>query len=227
MATASMRTKLAAGLAIVVLAGSLAACSNEEVAFEAKTYTPEEGVRVTGIDVQVADRAITVVSSEDGRFHIDYAESPEEFYDVFVSDDGVLTMALRTDKDWEDYVGVSDYDGAEQITVRVPDVALATLSLSTTREDISLCPLDVTERLSLSNNGGDISFENAGDADSIEVENKNGNIEGTIAGSYDDYSIESSIKKGDSNLPEQKDGGVKALVVANNNGNIDVEFAAE
>ncbi len=221
-----MRKGPIAGLTAILLAGSLTACSNGGDAFEAKSYTPE-GAEVTGIDIQVADREIRVVPSDDGQFHIDYAESAEEFYDISVSDDGILTMVSDSDKEWTDYIGVSGYDGADQITVRVPDVALSTLSLSTTQEDISLSALGVTDRLVLTNNGGDISFEGVGAAESIEVENKNGAIEGTIAGSYDDYAIDCTIKKGDSNLPDEKDGGTKTLTVANNNGNIDVEFTGE
>ncbi len=212
-------------LATVVLAGSLMGCSGGEgTAYEEKSYTPPEGVEVTGIDIQVTDRKILVVSSEDGQIHIDYAESTKEFYDIAVTDDGVLTMVSRTDKEWTDYVGLSDSAGYDQITVQVPDT-LATLVLSTTQEDIVVSAPTVTDRLSLSNNGGDISFEGVGAPDVVEVENKNGNIEGTVASGYDDYAITSAVKKGSSNLPEEKSGGSKTLNVANNNGNIDIEFA--
>lgn len=213
-------------LATVVLAGTLMGCSGDgEAAYEAKSYTPE-GVEVIGIDVRVADRAIRVVPSDDGQVHIDYAESAKEFYDIAVSDDGVLTMVSGTDKEWADYVGVSDSAGYDRITVQVPDT-LATLDLSTTQEDIDVSGPTVTDRLTLSNNGGDISFEGVGAPSVVEVENKNGNIAGTIAGGYDDYAIASTVKKGDSNLPEEKPGGDKTLDVANNNGNIDIELAAE
>lgn len=53
---------------------------------------------------------------------------------------------------------------------------------------------------------------------------KNGDISGTIAGSYDDFSIQSEIKKGESNLPENKASGEKTLTVSGNNGNVDIEF---
>ena len=53
---------------------------------------------------------------------------------------------------------------------------------------------------------------------------KNGNIAGTVAGSYEDFSIQWEGKKGDSNLPEHKDGGAKTLQVSSNHGDVEVEF---
>lgn len=213
-------------LAVLLLVGSLSACSDEGSRFEAKSYTPE-GAEVSGIDIQVTDREILVVPSEDGQFHIDYAESEKEFYDISVSDSGILTMVSKSDKEWTDYIGVSQSADANQITVQVPDTALSTLALSTTQEDISLPALTVTDQLTLSTNEGDISFENISAANSITVENKNGDITGTILGSYDDYAITCTIKKGESNLPDEKSGGSKTLTASNNNGDIDIEIISQ
>ena len=43
-------------------------------------------------------------------------------------------------------------------------------------------------------------------------------------GSYDDFAIQSEIKKGDSNLPNNKESGKKKLNVSGNNGDINIEF---
>ena len=56
---------------------------------------------------------------------------------------------------------------------------------------------------------------------------KNGNISGTIAGGYDDFAIISEIKKGESNLPGNKDNGEKTLNVSCNNGDVDIQFASK
>ena len=221
-----MNKKFLLLLAIFLLTGSLSACSDEGDTFEARSYTPE-AVEISCVDIEVTDREILVVPSDDGQFHIDYAESAKEFYDISVSDSGVLTMVSKSDKEWTDYIGVSNSAGAGKITVRIPNSALSTLSLSTTNESITLPALTVTEQLSLSNNGGDITFEHVSDADSITVENKNGNISGTISGSWDDYAIACTIKKGESTLPAEKSGGSKTLTVANNNGDINIEFVSE
>ena len=67
-----MKEKLLLMFTVFLLVGSLSACSDEGNTFETKTYTPE-GIVVNGIDVQVTDREIVVVLSDDGQFHIDYA----------------------------------------------------------------------------------------------------------------------------------------------------------
>ena len=54
---------------------------------------------------------------------------------------------------------------------------------------------------------------------------KNGDISGTIVGSYDDFAIRTEIKKGESSLPENKDGGEKTLDVSANNGDVNIEFS--
>lgn len=59
---------------------------------------------------------------------------------------------------------------------------------------------------------------------SLTLESKNGNITGTVAGGYDDFSISSSVKKGENNLPEQKEGGEKTMTVTANNGDIAIRF---
>ena len=56
---------------------------------------------------------------------------------------------------------------------------------------------------------------------------KNGNISGTITGSYDDFVIQTEIKKGKSNLPDNKDSGNKKLEVSGNNGDVNIEFVAK
>ena len=126
-----MKKKSSLMLALLLLSASLPACSDEGNTFETKTYTPE-GVAVNGIDIQVTDREIVVIPSGDGQFHIDYAESAKEFYDISVSDSGILTMISESDKTWTDYIGGSKSAGADQITIQIPNTALSVLALRTT-----------------------------------------------------------------------------------------------
>ena len=60
----------------------------------------------------------------------------------------------------------------------------------------------------------------------IALTAKNGDISGTVVGSCDDFAIRSAVKKGESNLPEAKDGGEKSLNVSCNNGDISIAFQA-
>lgn len=206
------------------LAAALTACSSAESSFEAKTYLPD-GEEIHSVDIDVQDREIRVLPSEDGMLRIDYAESEKESYSFSVSD-GVLTMVSQSNKAWTDYIGAAASGGADQIILYLPDTQLSALSLHTTKEDITLSALTVTGSLSLSTNGGDISFDAVSAGDGIALENKNGDITGVIAGDYGEYAITCSIKKGESNLPDEKDGGTKTLAVTNNNGDIDIAFDA-
>lgn len=81
----------------------LSGCSNQEAPFAEKAYTPEGTVRAIHLDVQ--DRAVEVVRSQDAQVHIQYAENSKEYYEISVSDDQVLTMTSASDKAWTDYVG--------------------------------------------------------------------------------------------------------------------------
>ena len=218
-----MKKKICLLLMVFLLAGVLSACSDEGNTFEARSYTPE-GEQICGIDIQAEDREIQVIPSDDGQFHIEYAESEKEFYEISVSDGGILTMVSKSDKEWTDFIGLNKASGHDRITVKIPDAALSSVKLSTTNEDISLSALTVTDQLVLSDNGGDISFEKVSAADSITVKNKNGDISGTVTGSYDDYAITCTVKKGDSSLPDGKEGGSKTLDAVNNNGDIDIDF---
>ena len=131
-----------------------------------------------------------------------------------------------SDKGWTDFIGVKPSDDNRKILLQIPDGLLENLTLSTTNENITLSTLAVAGNINLSSNGGNIAFENLDAGSALTLNAKNGNISGTIAGSYDDFSIQSSIKKGESNLPDNKEDGEKTLDVTGNNGDIQIEFTA-
>ena len=111
--------------------------------------------------------------------------------------------------------------------MQIPDALLDTLTLSTTNEDITLSALTVTGSITISSNGGNIAFGNLDIGSALTLNVKNGDISGAIVGSHDDFSIQSEIKKGESNLPDNKDSGEKTLNVSSNNGNVDIQFVKE
>lgn len=209
-------------LSAVLGSSVLAGCSGSSGSFEEKSYTSDTQIKEINFDVQ--DREIEVSLSEDDQVHIDYYESGEEYYDISVSDENVLTMTSASDKDWTDYVGVKASADDRKISLQIPEGFLENLTLSTTNEDITLSPLTVAGSIHLSSNGGNIDFENLDAGSGLTLDAKNGDISGTIAGSYDDFSIHTEIKKGESSLPEQKEDGEKLLNVSCNNGDVDIEF---
>ena len=219
-----MKKIISLALCLVLGVFALTGCSDNSEPFAEKSYTPDTQVNAVNLDVE--DREIEVSLSQDGQVHIDYSENSKEYYEISVSN-GVLTMTSASDKEWTDYIGVKSSDEDRKISLQVPDALLETLTLSTTNEDISLPELAVTGSVSLSANGGDISFEALEVGSALTLSAKNGDISGAVMGSYDDFAIQTEIKKGESNLPDQKDDGEKTLNVSVNNGDVDIEFVNE
>lgn len=98
------------------------------------------------------------------------------------------------------------------------------MTLSTTNENVTLPALAVTGSVRISSNGGNIVFETLDVGNALTLNVKNGDISGSIAGSYSDFVIQSDIKKGESNLPDQKEDGEKTLEVTCNNGDVEITF---
>ena len=220
-----MKKIISLALCLVLSSFVLAGCSKSSEPFEEKSYTSDTQIQEISLDVQ--DREIEVTLSPDQQVHIQYFENSKENYDLSVSDQNVLTMTSATNKDWTDYIGGKPSAEYRKITLQVPDALLEQLTLSTTNENISLSALAVTGSVSISANGGNISFGNLDVGSALTLEVKNGDISGAIVGGYDDFAIQSNSKKGETNLPEQKDGGEKNLNVSSNNGDVNIEFITQ
>lgn len=217
-----MKKKIAWALCLGLGCLTLAGCSGSSEPFETKTYTPEG--QVQGVQLDVEDREVEVALSPDEQVHIQYRENSKEFYEIALTGGNVLTMTSATNKEWTDYIGVSASDEDRKITVQVPDGLLDSLEISTTNEDITLPALAVTGSISLSSNSGDVSFGNLSVGSGLALNAKNGDITGTVVGSYDGFAITSNVKKGESTLPDSKEGGEKTLDVTCNNGDVEVSF---
>ncbi len=210
-------------LAALALAASLASlcalvgCS--EQTFTERTFASGEQA-VQSVVVDVADRAVEVVASEDGQAHVAGFESEQEYYDITL-EGGVLTVKLVQDKEWTDFIGTKPDAQYRALTIALP-AGVASLTVATTNEDVRLEPL-AFDAVSLSSNGGNLVFESLSAGESISLTAKNGNIEGTIAGGWDDFSIDCTVKKGESSLVS-KEGGAKTLTVDCNNGDVRVQF---
>lgn len=200
----------------------LTGCSNNSEPFTANSYTSDTQVKEINIDVR--DREIEVSLSEDEQVHIEYSENSKEYYDISVSNENVLTMTSASNKAWSDYIGGKPSAEDRKILLRIPNTLLKNLTLSTTNEDISLPTFTVTGNISVSSNGGNITFENLDVGDTLSLTVKNGDISGMVVGSYDDFTIQSEVKKGKSNLPDNKSGGEKVLNVSCNNGDVNIEL---
>ncbi len=203
------------------LAGSLSGCASDED-FTAQQYAAEG--EVVSLSVDVSDRAVKLMPSEDGKLRIDYYESEKTSYDISLSEEGVLSVTLDLDQSWTDFVGVQPAAEYRTVCVYLPQ-ELTDVSVSTTNEAISATGTIAAQNVSMSVNGGDLTFRKIAAEKSVTLNAKNGNITGTILGSWDDYAIACNVKKGECSLPENKTGGSKTLSVDCNNGDVEVEIA--
>lgn len=219
--------KKISSVVLFLILGSLilSGCSNSSQPFEEKNYTSDTEIKEIRLDVR--DREIEVSLSEDGKVHIKYYENSKEYYDISVTEENVLTMTSARDKEWTDYIGGKPSAQNRKISLQIPNALLKNLTLSTTNEDITLSALTVTQSINISSNGGNIAFGALSPGSALTLNVKNGNMSGKIAGSYEDFAIQSEIKKGESNLPDNKDSGEKKLNVTCNNGDVSIEFVKE
>ncbi|MCD7769889.1 MAG: DUF4097 domain-containing protein [Oscillospiraceae bacterium] len=204
---------------------ALTGCAEQEetVFHTLQSYTAEGGA-VTEISIDVRDRSVQVSPSQDGQVHIGYYVSDQEYYDIDLSEDGCLAMTAVSDKTWADYIGTKTEEAYRLIRLQVPDEQLEALTIATTNEDITLSSLSVEGSVTLTANGGNILLDGL-DAVRVSLNAKNGDISGILAGAYEEYAIACSIKKGDSNLPAEKEGQERTLIVNGNNGDIALDFA--
>lgn len=214
-----------ASCAVLAAALAIVGCSGEQT-FEAKSWSSGE-TAVKSVAIDVEDRAVEVIPSEDGQVRIEYSESEKEFYEISLSESGELTMKFQTSKSWTDYIGTKPAAEYRKIKLSVPGELLSGLTIKTTNEAIDVAPLSVSGEVSLDSNGGDLNFEKIDVGESLTVTAKNGNITGSVLGSWDDFSITCEYKKGECNLPESKEGGTKSLKANCNNGDIAIQFVTE
>lgn len=199
----------------------LSSCGGEEN-FVADSYSCE-GSTVTDMRIDVADREIDIGKSEDDKIYVDFFESEKEYYDI-AHVDGTLTIRLVSDKEWTDFIGTKIDVQYRRIFVKLPENIIKDLVVKTTNADVNMQPTVISDSLSLNVNGGNITFDTLFAGNNIDLTVKNGNINGSIVGGWDDFAISCQIKKGESNLPENKESGDKRLSVNCNNGDVLIDF---
>ena len=205
-------------LSILFLTG----CSKGET-YAPRQYTAE-GTQISEINIDVRDRQIEISPSEDDQIYVEYFESDKESYQIDVSEDQVLTITSVQNKKWTDFSGGKAPIDCRIISLKLPNDLLTKLSVSNTNEDISVSELKAIDEISLSVNSGNIIFDGLDAHIAIALSAKNGDISGTMASSLDNYAISCDLKKSESNLPAEETHGSKALMVSNNNGNVNIQF---
>lgn len=214
--------KLVTVLIAIIVVGLLifSGCNNGGT-FVEKTYSTKDLV-INNVILDVSDREIEVTTSSDNQIHINYFESEKEYYDISLTD-GTLKMTIVFDKKWTDFIGTKAEKEYRKIKLEIPNALLTDLTIKTTNEKIEVCELEVKESILLDSNGGNIELDKVFAGKTINLTVKDADIIGSVVGGWDDYTINVSIKKGESNLAN-KDGGEKLLSVDCNNRNIRIDL---
>lgn len=207
---------------ISVLVFALTGCSNGDT-FTEKSYSTGEN-EIEKVIIQVTDRELEISVSEDNRIYIDYFDGEKQYLDIAVTENKELTIKLAFNKEGTDFIGTKPSAEYRKIKIKIPNNLITAFSASTTNENIKVNSLSFTEHVSLNTNGGDIVCERVNVGKTISLTAKNGNIKGTIIGGWDDFSIACKIKKGNCNLPTNKESGEKSFIADCNNGDINIEF---
>lgn len=139
-------------LLVVAAALVMVGCDSNE-GFASGEYSAD-GAKVGSITVDVYDRAVEVLPSDDDSVHISYFENDKEYYDILLSEDGEFGITLQTDKDWTDYIGTKPSEEYRKITIEIPDGILQNLTIKNTNETIKLSFVSIEGGISLDNNGG-------------------------------------------------------------------------
>lgn len=209
------------GLMVITLTG----CSNTEV-FTEKTYSTGDS-EIEKVVIQVTDRDLEIGQSEDNQIYIEYFDGEKQKLDIEVLESKQLVVKLVFNKEWTDFIGGKPSKEYRSIKIKIPNNLIVALSASTTNENIKISSLSIIDNISLDSNGGNIVCEKVNVGKSINLNVKDGDITGSIIGGWDDFAISCKIKKGDCNLPLNKEGGNKSFNANCNNGDININFIKE
>ena len=116
-------------------------------------------------------------------------------------------MTSGENKSWTDFIGTKPSRENRTITLKIPEAALASLSIATSNEDIFLPAMSFSETVSVRLNNGNIQVEGLTVERAWIWKPKNGDISGTVTGTYDDFSIFERGPQGVCNLPASKEEG--------------------
>lgn len=205
---------------LMMAACVVAGCS--DAAFAQFEYTVA-GKDADAIEIDVRDRMIDVMPSDDDMIHIIYSASGKEDYSIGIDESKVLSMTSDYNKDWSDFIGLKPAAEYRRISLEIPEKMLDHIYLSTTNEDISIHGRAAADDILIDVNGGSIGFDELDVSGTLSFSAKNGDIKGNVRGGYDDFSIRTDIKKGECNLPD-KDGGSKLLDIICNNGDVEISL---
>jgi len=135
------------------------------------------------IDTDTAD--IIFVPSTDGKVKVECYESEKEKHEVYVQDN-TLTINVKNDKEWYNYIGINLSFNSPKITVYLPQREYNALVIKESTGDVEL-PNDFTfQSIDIISSTGDIKCQAAAKSDvSIRTSTGDIDLQNVFAESFD------------------------------------------
>lgn len=164
------KTGILIAAAALMLLPCFAACG--KLPYEEGTF--EAASAVNSVSIEARDRRVEIALADGDRVKLEYYRNEKEYYDITESD-GALSVTLKYDKEWTDYIGAGGDRDKQVIRVYIPKDGLERLSVSTTGRDVLLDGISA-EEITLSTNNGDIALQSVAAGSSLTAAAKNGSV---------------------------------------------------
>jgi hypothetical protein len=228
----------------VILCAAVIIFSHEDLKdYRGRAYTYEKYVfdasLVRDIRVKDSNRALKLLPADDRNIKACCYEAKDDYYDISLSDDGLLEIIRVEKKRWP--FGISLFDlnvGDDDLTVYVPSGMLEDITADTSNGSISYGAIELSGSLRLTSSNGRIRAEDLTAGGNIYLTTSNGSITleaVTAAGNI--FAVTSNGRVGAENVGaedirlESSNGSVTAvdtaaserLLIDSSNGDIKVE----
>lgn len=230
-------------LTYLITGGRFLANSTGESIPRQATFTQAE---VQHLEVMSDVTDVHIEGADVEEVTVDYLETDRTKYQV-VAENGTLLVKNKTRNKWMFGLDFDFFFGNEEdkeVRITLPRELLTSLRAELDVGDLTISNLAVKQDGHLKSDVGDTDLENlvvggkltieqdVGDLEftdllvgqSLIIDTNVGDVSGTIADEMGNYTITSSIDVGDSNLPDNLDGGPKILDVTGDVGDVSIEF---
>ncbi|MGE4485322.1 MAG: DUF4097 family beta strand repeat-containing protein [Oscillospiraceae bacterium] len=143
--------------------------------FDEREYT-YSGTSVTGLDISEQTGNLNIVPSEDGDVHITCWESEKQYYEKDLSAGGILSINVKSDMAWYDYIQIGAYTQEMGLTVAVPAELSGDIDLLITSGDIGVYGITTAAGITAKCISGKIELSDVTAAGDVSVEIQSGDI---------------------------------------------------
>lgn len=142
--------------------------------FEEKHYQIS-AEKIKNINISDSNNAIKLVKSKDNNIYVTYSENKKERYEIYQTDDGILSFNFHSDLKWYEHICVFNFS-ARNMQIAIPDQQLEDITLTTSNGSISVEDISLKGDISLITSNGDVTIKNIETPRCITVKTDNAPI---------------------------------------------------